>query len=246
MSTPLVQPVAHPRLMDRLRTHPGLTLDESASVTQGHLAWKQGDWARILHFDGTPAPDARQGPQMGLVELIDNNPLVCADVASLPTPSATLALIALGPLLRAGLLVESPTLTFSFSADPESIADHLELMGWHHGADLVVDPQDLHPVGAAHVLALVPTPEDDTVIDELYDECYARSFFIHRTEQETWDTRLVAGQSHAAYRLAITPGDPHSLLRIQVMADFDGKIGADQIIHAFNVMLGFEESIGIS
>lgn len=246
MNPPIVQPVAHPRLMERLASHPGLTIDASASVTTGHLSWRQGDWQRTLFFDGTPVPDARQGPQMGLVELMDNNPLVCADVASLPTPSATLALIALGPLLRAGLLVEGPTLTFSFSADLEAIADHLELMGWQQGADLVVDPQDLGTVGAAHVLALIPTPEDDSVIDELYDECYARSFFVQRTELETWDTRLVAGQSHAAYRLAITPGDPHSLLRILVMADFDGKMGADQVIHALNVMLGYEESLGLA
>ena len=245
MATPVICPVNHPALMARLLAHPGLTMDESAPATTGHLAWKQGNWARTLFFDGTPAPDAHQGPQMGLVELMDNNPLVCADIVSLPTPSATLALIALGPLVRAGLMVEGPTLTFSFAADPESLADHLELMGWQLGADLVVDPQDLGPVGAAHVLALIPTPEDDAVIDELYDECYARSFFVRRTEAETWDTRLVAGQPHAAYRLAITPGDPHSLLRIQVMADFGGKMGADQVIHALNVMLGFEESLGL-
>jgi N-acetyl-gamma-glutamylphosphate reductase len=37
-----------------------------------------------------------------------------------------------------------------------------------------------------------------------------------------------------------------SLLTVQVMIDRNGKGGAAQVVHAFNVMNGFEESLGIA
>ena len=57
--------------------------------------------------------------------------------------------------------------------------------------------------------------------------------------------RQVLGRPEARYRLTLAPDSPHSLLTIRVLADFNGKVGASQVIHAMNVMCGFEESLGI-
>src|SRR5215218_131169 len=91
-----------PRLLELLRNHPRVA--EVTTSDEPCLAFHQGPWnRRVLSGDPTPA-------LAGLVELMDNNPLVCADEASVPDPASTLALIALGPLIRAGLLVESATM----------------------------------------------------------------------------------------------------------------------------------------
>ncbi len=58
------------------------------------IRFQQGAWERRIEAD---RPDL---PIKGLIELMDNNPIVCADEMSVPGPASTLALIALGPLLR--------------------------------------------------------------------------------------------------------------------------------------------------
>lgn len=188
----------------------------------------------------------------GLVELMDNNPMVCADSMSVPDPGSTLALIALGPLIRAGLLVEAPTLVYSFEPDPELIESYLENEGWEGGATVANAGQNLGEVLALRAICAVstPSPVDDadpmafSEFDELFEEAYGRSFFVRRDETSAWDTALVSGQPHAVFRLSIGPDTPTSLLTVQVMADRNGKAGAAQIVHAMNVMAGFEESLG--
>lgn len=72
------------------------------------IRFQQGAWERRIEAD---RPDL---PVKGLIELMDNNPIVCADEMSVPGPASTLALIALGPLLRAGAPLEPPSIAFSF------------------------------------------------------------------------------------------------------------------------------------
>ena len=59
----------------------------------------------------------------------------------------------------------------------------------------------------------------------------------------TLDT--VRGKPFAVYRLRFAPDESKSLLTVQVMADSRGKCGAGQVVHALNVMCGFEESLGV-
>src|SRR5579862_2487003 len=58
------------------------------------IAWAEGDRHRSVFVDRVEAS------LKGIVELSDNNPLVCADSFSVPGPAATLAVLALGPLAR--------------------------------------------------------------------------------------------------------------------------------------------------
>lgn len=230
-------------LRERLSSHPGVEL---LSGNSSHaLEFDQGDWHRALDVGN------EQGLR-GLVELMDNNPMVCADSMSIPDPSATLALIAIGPLARAGLIVEAPTLMFSFTPDPDIVDSYLETEGWMEGATSAKVGQDLGDVLALRALCAIRTEGDPghgttafDEIDDLYNEAYARSFFIRRDEENAWDTALVAGKPFAVFRLSIAPDSPISLLTIQVMADRNGKCGAAQAVHAMNVMAGFEESLGI-
>jgi hypothetical protein len=66
---------------------------------------------------------------------------------------------------------------------------------------------------------------------------------VRRDDASIWDKGLVEGEPFALYRLSLMHDQPESLLKIQVIADKDGKCGAAQIVHAFNVMCGFEESL---
>jgi len=231
-----------PMLRDHLTHHPGVTLQ--TGTTENAMEFWQGDWHRCVAVGRTDG-------LRGLVEMMDNNPMVCADAMSVPDPASTLALIAVGPLIRAGMLLEAPTLMFPFGPNPDTVASYLETEGWEGGATIAEVPQELGPGLALRAICAIKTEGDPNgpspfgEIDELYNEAFGRSFFARRDETSDWDTKLVAGQPFAVYRLSIAPDSPSSLLTVQVMADRDGKCGAGQVVHAMNVMAGFEESLGV-
>lgn len=219
-----------------LEAHPKI-----GSVTEGSelLAWDRGDWHRHLYA-------GRADVELhGLVELMDNNPLVCADSASVPSPAATLAMIALGPLAAAGMIAAVPTVIVNFPADEADVSAFLATEGWAEGAIVHSEPMDFGSVLAATVMVEIPTPEDLDDIDALFEERFGRSFYVRRDETSEWDAALVAGTPRAVYRLRIAPDSPVSLLTVRVLADRDGKAGAAQLVHAMNVMSGFEESLGL-
>ncbi|HSH93487.1 MAG TPA: hypothetical protein VK968_05030 [Roseimicrobium sp.] len=174
---------------------------------------------------------------------MDNNPLVCADAASVPPSISTMALIAFGPLAWAGLIVEPPSLVVSRHPVNENPADWLATAGYDGGLSVHVEPQELGTVVAATGMAAITTPSDWDDIDALYEERFGRSFFVRRDEKSLWDVVLAAGKPECFYRLRITPDEPHSLLTVLLLADIHGKLGQAQVIHAMNVMAGFEESI---
>jgi N-acetyl-gamma-glutamylphosphate reductase len=94
-------------------------------------------------------------------------------------------------------------------------------------------------------MAVIDTPESLGDIDALYEDAFGRSFFVRRDEASDWHVSLAVDKPYALYRVRIGPDEPNSLLTIRVMADIRGKCGAAQLVHALNVMAGFEESVGI-
>jgi hypothetical protein len=224
-------------LRELLSKHPRVHLD--AAPAQSALEFDRGGRPRAVHVD------RRDLELRGILELMDNNPLVCADEISVPSPAATLALVAVGPLIRSGLLAEPPSLLFSFSADEESITSYFEALGWAEGATLSSEPVDLGGVLALTAICVVRTPDELDDLDALYEESFGRSFYVRREESSEWDISLVKDKPFVVFRLRVSPDEPTSLLTIRVMGDARGKCGAAQIVHAMNVMSGFEESLGI-
>jgi N-acetyl-gamma-glutamylphosphate reductase len=225
---------ADPRVLALLKRHPKV-----AAVREGAhsgVDFRLGEWRRSVLVGDLSAPIA------GLVELMDNNPMVCADVVSVPSAAATAALVSLGPLAWAGLIREPPVVVAAAPAE-EELASWLASAGWKGGVTAEIHPL-VGPCVSLTAIASIDTPDDWLDIDALYDERFARSFFVRRVEE--WSPDLAAGQPFAAYQMQYTPGDAQSLLRISVSADRDGKAGAAQVIHAMNVMAGFEESLGVA
>lgn len=181
----------------------------------------------------------------GLVELADNNPLVCGNSFSVPDSASTLALIGIGPLADAGLLVEAPTMMTNAPCDEELISGFLRTEGWAEGITTHQEEVDLGGAFAATIVCAVQSSERIEDFDDLFDERYSRSLYVRKHEAGEWHVSQVLGKPYALYRLRIAPDDPYSLLTIQVMADAEGKCGAAQLVHAFNVMSGYEESLGI-
>lgn len=179
----------------------------------------------------------------GLTELMDNNPMVCADRISLLGPGGTLAAIALGPLARAGLIAAPPAYQFSGTVNENDVSLGLRPYGVLK-ADVAASDDQSH-VLAVNAFAEIETPEDPQMLDDLYEEAYGRHFFVNRDEVSDWSPALVEGTPRAVYRLRWTPGDNVSLVTVQAMGDRRGKLGAAQIVHAFNVMNGFEETLGL-
>lgn len=224
--------------MERLARHPNVEL--GAECRRKALVFHQGAWRREIYID---RPDVIPS---GLIELMDNNPLVCADCASVPSAGPTLALIVFGPLIRANSLLETPTLSLNFAVEERMIDGFLSGFGWNGGVDIDVFEESATEVCAAVGMARIRTPAMAEEIDALYEEAYGRSFYVRRSEDGPWDGTRVVGKPHAELRLRYSPGEIESLLTIQVMADPAGKCGAAQVIHMMNVMAGFEETLGIS
>jgi N-acetyl-gamma-glutamylphosphate reductase len=179
----------------------------------------------------------------GIVEMMDNNPMVCADAISVPSAVSTLALIAFGPLIDGGILLEAPTL--ALSCDLQS---QFEVVASWLGTEVVLhhENRDLGTVIAATGIAAISTPTDWDDIDALYGERFDRSFYVRREEALEWSTALVDHLPYAVYQMRYSPGGDASLLTINLLADRDGKAGAAQVVHAMNVMCGFEESLGVA
>ncbi len=181
----------------------------------------------------------------GLIEVMDNNPLVCADSMSVPGPGATLALIALAPLAQAGLIVDSPVLVLNFEDDHAEIEQAVASVGWLDGLAIHAEPTDLSGVLAATAMVCVRSPLEFEELQSLYEETFGRSFYIRSTEA-AWTPDVVLQKPYAMYRLSIQTDHPTSLVTVRVLSDPNGKCGASQVIHAMNVMCGFEESLGVS
>ncbi|CAN5423232.1 hypothetical protein BH11ARM1_BH11ARM1_11320 [soil metagenome] len=229
---------ADPAILGLLRKHPKVERVEVGGSSG--IEFEIGHWSRAVVIDDLSVEIK------GLVEMMDNNPMVCADVVSIPSGAATLALIAFGPLIDAGILVEPPTFLASDSRGTELIADWLKTVGWSAGVTLHDEPQELGSILAATGMAAIRTPADLEDIDELYAERFGRSFFVRRNEEMVWATSLVEGQPYACYRMRITPDEPYSLLSLSLLGDRNGKAGAGSAVHAMNVMAGFEESLGVA
>ncbi len=227
-------------LQDRLKSHPEITeIIETPGVIP--LQWDaSSSWHRAVQV-GELASSLK-----GLVELVDNNPLVCGDEFSVPDAASTLALIAIGPLATSGLLIEPPVMMTNAPADEDRIASFLQTEGWLSGLTLHVEEKDLGSVYASTVVCAIQTPSRAEDLDDLFAERYSRSLYVREAGEDEWHAQSVEGKPHAEYRLRFAPDHPHSLLTIQVMADSNGKCGSAQIVHAFNVMCGFEESLGIT
>ena len=227
-----------PHARELLHKHPRVAIVEDDGLRG--IRYDVGSWKRIVSA-GRP-----ELPTSGLVELMDNNPMVCADEVSVPDPVSTLALIGAGPLAWSGVVLEAPTVISSIPGDTELVGAFLATAGWKDGVTLHTESRDLGGVAAATVMVAVATPGDLSEIDDIFEERYGRSFFVRRDETSEWSPDLVRGRNFALYRLRITPGDDASLISIQVIADLKGKCGAAQLVHAMNVMAGFEESLGLN
>jgi LysW-gamma-L-alpha-aminoadipyl-6-phosphate/LysW-L-glutamyl-5-phosphate reductase len=223
-----------PTLAALLASHPGVWIEGEGGPG---LAFWQGDWRRSV-VASEPGADV-----YGLVELMDNNPMVCADRVSVPGLVGTVAAIAFGPLVRAGLVTEQPSLLLGSHEELGDLEDALVALGWGHGALVADVGAEPGPVVTARALVAVPTPDDLADLDSLYEEAYGRSLYVRLAE--TFDPAETKGRPYAVCSLAVTPDEPVSLLSVSVALDRRGKGGAAQLVHAFNVAAGFEESLGI-
>lgn len=231
-----VEIAPYPALRDLLVSHPRVsTVREREGAP---LEWIQGDsWRRRIWVGRTDIEPS------GLIELMDNNPLVCADEMSVPSPSGTLALIAVGPLARAGLLAESPKLLYTIEANEHDVSSFLSTAGWERGVH--IEAITLMP-GHCRVMAFAELNgsalwED---IEALYEGVYGRSVFLRR-RYSILSRDMVNGQPFAIYRLGSEAPAPEGCVFVSAIADRHGKCGAAQIVHAFNIMAGFEESLGL-
>ncbi len=216
-----------------LKNHPaGAELSPSDDFT-----FDAGGWPRTVLTGET------QGALTGLIELADNNPFICADKVSTPSPLSTLALIALGPLVRACLPVDEIMLQSSKSLAVPDLGSLLDDLGINQSVTLALDDQDLGNIIALNALVPIQEMDDWSLVDDLFEESYGRSFYVRKAAE--WKASEVLGRPWALYDLRHTLGEDVGLLTVRVMADLRGKAGEAQMLHTFNIMAGYEEHLGI-
>ena len=186
-------------------------------------------------FHGNPSVEL-----YGLTELMDNNPLVCADEAAVTGAAATLVMVALGPLAKAGLMSQMPAIALNFGPASDEVDIALAGEGWQVGTAIATD--DGNPdLLIAECICEITLPGGTEDIDALYDECFGRSFFVRQ------GPRPMSSDAYASYELNIDDsGDGTALAKVTAVGARDGKCGAGGLIHMFNVMCGFEESLGVA
>lgn len=192
--------------------------------------------------------EGRSGPGLpfGLVEHMDNNPLVCADTARTPSAAQTLVLVALGPLLKTSLILEPPAVAIDIACDEGEILEALRTEDpGMEGVTLSVGPASHPSVRRIHAVVAVRNPRSLDEFDEAFAERYDRALYVRRNEEGDFALTNVENRPWAEYRMRISPGDDASLLAISAIADVRGKLGQCQVLHMMNVMAGFEESLGI-
>jgi len=221
-----------------LAGHPHIS-NVTVEPEQTAVAFDGKNGQRIIHFDSPELEVA------GVVELMDNNPLVCGYEVSLPSEPYVLPVLAIAPLIQADLLADEPAIHTNLDGEAETLERWLRAHGGTHDVIFSFEPIDLDGVVATTVFAPIKKLDDPSELDQLFAEKYERSFFVRRDETSDWDTSLVKGHPTARFRLRLSVGEDRDLLTIQLMADQARKLGWGRFLHAFNVMNGFEESLGI-
>jgi N-acetyl-gamma-glutamylphosphate reductase len=225
-------------LRELLERHPGVELGP----------WKPSDRLAIRFLEADMEREVLQGRvtadgTYGLIELMDNNPLVCAERASIPGALATLGLICLGPLARAEMLAGRPSVAPSFEDDGAELAAALQLEGFSQGVD--VSPRAAEGSGLLSARCVAPLrSRSPAEVEELFSELYGRSFFLRPAKVLADDQ--IAGSPFATYAFDSRRLEAEGVLEVRAVADADGKCGAAQMIHMLNVMAGFEEDLGLS
>ncbi len=226
------------RLAELLSHHPRIGLvatNDDPTV----LTLESPGRSRRLHI-----ADARV-EQYGLLELMDNNPIVCADDISIPSLAASLFLITLGPLLLSGLVVEPPSFVTNLNCHGTDLARAVRSVGWDDEVDIMTEAVHVGGIALATGIAVIQSVSDPEELAEFYLERFGKSPLIRMEGSTEWSPQLVEGKPLAIYRITVNPDEPTSLVSVKAMVDFTGAFQAAQMVTAMNVMYGFEDEMGL-
>jgi N-acetyl-gamma-glutamylphosphate reductase len=216
-----------------LELHPFVAIEAFEEADAMWMEFTTNRPRRVYH--GNPSLEL-----YGLTELMDNNPLVCADAASVTGAAASLVMVALGPVAKAALIAEMPAIALNFGPANDEIDTALAGEGWQGGTVVATDDSD-PDVMIAECVCEIRLPGGVEDIEALYEECFGRSFFVRPVP------RPQAGDAYASYELHVEDhGNGTGLLKAVATASRNGKCGAGALVHMFNVMCGFEESLGVA
>lgn len=206
-----------------VRRHPRLINAQSGSLCA--LEFGLNSYRRSIQYG------FREGCPVGVIELFDNNPIVCAERVCLPSPAATLALLAVDPLCKAGAIRQKVRLSCSSDCSVNEVEAFLQALGDRINVET---SSDLHCDDSSVAIALsLPMDLAPNEVEDLYGEAYSRTMLVMQSPR----VHPVA----AEYSVCSDGG----ALQIKFESKLEGKAGAAQVIQALNVMAGFEDSLGI-
>jgi len=217
---------SNPRIVSLLNRHSEIDAVELEPPEDGSLlSFVQGDWSREI-------VENRSGLHpRGLLELIDNNPLICADHFSLPRADFVALLIAVGPAMQNGMIANLSSIesnSFTFVENNDVFASEL---GWRLSPSVALIPTQDPAFTITGILKPEVTHGDFL---SLYIERYSRSPLIHFYET-----------SQNGYLVKIGLPSENTVC-VTVYCNNPQLCFADYVVFAMNVMCGYEDSLGLS
>jgi hypothetical protein len=182
--------------------------------------------------------------QLGIVEIVDNNPLICADEVWLPRPSSTLVLLAAMPWVRAGLLRSIRSVEIESPTEKPEVLQCLNAIGVDGEIEVIPRTHCLQEVLEVSVLMTMKLGLRSDEVEEVFNSIYGNSFFV-RSFSDRDRTNQVHNTAIAGYTWNLVETQGVQEIAVIIAADRNGKCGASQIVHTMNVMAGYEESLGI-
>lgn len=185
-------------------------------------------WKRELHIGNS------QCYVRGVPELIDNNPIVCCDEFSLPSPFAHALSLVAGPMSLSGIPTLVQAVASNLSSNNESDKAFLEDIYLDTTRTLLTDRAGTE----SDILEAVLRIPEDIHLEEII------AIFRQRYD----GAFLISGESlpfpGATFSLAKWNLD-EGTFTVRIDSPVNGKFGAAGQVHALNVMMGYDEGLGL-
>lgn len=156
----------------------------------------------------------------------------------LAPPDWVMPLLAMRPLIAAGLMLETPVALTSepISGDFDSaLAD----IGWHHGLDQLDEPNEQEPeLSIMLFMAHITAGADLGLVHQLFHKAYEDSALVETLDQQAFAFDHARISQAVFMAIHTEPGEDSALVSIRACCRRDGKIGPAGWVQAMNRVAG--------
>jgi len=156
----------------------------------------------------------------------------------LAPPDWVMPLLAIRPLIAAGLMLETPVALTSepISGDFDSA---LTTLGWQQGLDQLDEPNDQEPnLSIMLFMAHINASADLGLVHQLLHKAYEDSALVETLDQQAFAFDLSRNSGAVFLAIHTEPGEDSALVSVRACCHRNGKIGPAGLIQAMYRVAG--------